>query len=464
MTSPSVQQQGPAHISYLPSPISHLLSALKAPRICYLLSVICYLLSAATVAASAATVRLAAPDNGALYDLHSPCVKEFLEHWEERGVKPPRPKLSAEEIAQSNRQYIAYQKWREAGSPKDKRVKLWEDRYNFYTHNSWSRELMKRADEENSTYKPFKWTVEGGVSNVVVEFSTTPDFKDPLVEKVGSEKGRYYTSMRPGYLLLGTKYWWRVRAVDKQGGAEVLSDVRDFTTSDKPPRMIGKPMENMRDLGGGVNADGVLVRQGLLYRGQAPWAKASEFFLRDRYVTKLGIKTQLDLRGKDEFEKRCQQWGERDLETVGIHHEFHTIIPYHVNHPDVFTKLPAIFAVLSDEKNYPVYFNCAVGSDRTGTLAFLLDGVIGREDKYFYDDYELPSFNANTPRYRYCRKGSELFHTFAKGDKPIRENVVAYLLKRGITQEQIDAIRRIMLEVPPAARGDSNIPSGGAGK
>ena len=450
MTTASVRQQG-------------------AAPICYLLSVICYLLSAATVAAAAATVRLSAPDDGALYDLHSPCVKEFLEHWEERGVKPPRPKLTEAELAQSNRQYIAYQKWREAGSPKDKRVKLWEDRYNFYTHNSWSRELMKRADEEEKTYKPFKWTVEGGVSNVVVEFSTTPDFNNPLVEKIGLEKGRYYTSMRPGYLLLGTHYWWRVRAVDKQG-AEVLSDVRTFTTSDKPPRMIGRPMENMRDLGGGVNADGVPVRQGLLYRGQAPWARASKTFLRDRYVTKLGIKTQLDLRGRDEFEKRSQTWGETDLETVGIRHEFHTIIPYHVNHPDVFAKLPAIFAILAAETNYPVYFNCAVGSDRTGTIAFLLDGVIGRDDKYFYDDYELPSFNANTPRYRYCRKGSELFNTFAKGDKPIREKVVDYLLKRGITQEQIDAIRRIMLEVPPAERGkevppaergDSSTPSNG---
>ena len=43
----------------------------------------------------------------------------------------------------------------------------------------------------------------------------------------------------------------------------------------------------------------------------------------------------------------------------------------------------------------------------------------------------------------------DLFLTFAKGDKPIREAVVAYLLKRGITQEQIDAIKKIMLEEKP---------------
>ena len=64
-------------------------------------------------------MRLSAPDDGALYDLHSPCVKEFLEHCEERGEKPPRPPITQEELAQSNRQYVAYQKWRAAGSPKD---------------------------------------------------------------------------------------------------------------------------------------------------------------------------------------------------------------------------------------------------------------------------------------------------------------------------------------------------------
>ncbi|NLE41428.1 MAG: tyrosine-protein phosphatase [Lentisphaerae bacterium] len=95
----------------------------------------------------------------------------------------------------------------------------------------------------------------------------------------------------------------------------------------------------------------------------------------------------------------------------------------------------------------PLYFNCAVGSDRTGTIAFLLDGVIGREDRYFYDNYELPSFNVNLPRYRYCRKGSELFGYFAPKDGgTIRESVVQYLLGIGVTQAEIDSIRKIMVE------------------
>jgi hypothetical protein len=79
-------------------------------------------------------------------------------------------------------------------------------------------------------------------------------------------------------------------------------------------------------------------------------------------------------------------------------------------------ELRKIFTFLADAENYPVYINCAVGSDRTGTLAFLISGVIGRDERYFYDDYELPSFNVNLPRYRYSRKAVELFETFAPED------------------------------------------------
>jgi hypothetical protein len=42
--------------------------------------------------------------------------------------------------------------------------------------------------------------------------------------------------------------------------------------------------------------------------------------------------------------------------------------------------------------------------------------------------------------------------------------VIAYLLKRGITQEQIDAIRRILLDTAAGGAAASSTPSGGAGK
>ena len=400
--------------------------------------------SALCAVAQGASVQLVAPEDGATYDLHSPCVKEFLANFDKRGEKPPRPPLTEEEIKTRDRQNADYEAWVQAGRDKATKKKPWQDRFNFYMNNAWSAELMARAEQEEKVYKPCQWKSDGPFTNAVVEFSETADFANPIIETIVSDKP--VTAMRPGFLKLGRKYFWRVTVTD-DSGAKSVSDVRSFKTSEIPPRMIGVPSLNMRDMGGGVNADGIRVRQGLLYRGQASAARASREALHDLYVRKLGIRTELDLRGEEEFRERCRQWGETDLATLGIRHVFHPIIPYHVHYPPNLPEFRKIFTFLADAENYPLYFNCAVGSDRTGTIAFLLDGVIGREDRYFYDNYELPSFNPNLPRYRYCRKGSELFTTFAPKDGgTIRESVVQYLLGIGVTQAEIDSIRKIMVE------------------
>lgn len=381
-----------------------------------------------------AAITLSAPENGAVYDLHSPCVKEFLANSDKRGVRPERPALTADEIKTRDAMNAKYEAWVAAGRKKEDKCKKWEDRFNFYMNNPWSDALMKRAAEEEKTYRPFSWKSDSKCDSYVIEFSEDEVFTKPVVEHSKS------AALRPGYLKLGTKYFWRVKSGDE------TSDVRSFTTTDIPPRMICTPSTNMRDMGGGKNAAGVRVRQGLLFRGQASACKATAAELKEFYVEKLGIRSELDLRGHEEFMNRCKQWGESDLEAIGIKHVFHPIIPYHMHYPPNLPEFRKIFTFLADKANYPIYFHCAVGSDRTGTIAFLLDGIIGRENQYFYDNYELPSFNPNLPRYRYCRKATEIFDTFGGEGVQMREKVIPYLLGIGVKQEEIDAIRDIMLE------------------
>ena len=381
-----------------------------------------------------AVLTLATPENNAVYDLHSPCVKEFLANGAKRGEKPARPPLTTDEIRKRDEANAKYEAWVAAGRNKAEKCKPWTDRFNYYMHNPWSEQLMKRAADEEKNYRPFTWRCDAKDVLFKVEFSEDAAFSRPIVERTRKQ------SLRPAYLKLATRYYWRVK-----GNGEI-SDVRTFTTSEVPPRMIGVPSMNMRDMGGGCNVQGRRVRQGLLYRGQASAARATPDELRSLYIDKLAIRSELDLRSREEFLKRCREWGETDLASIGIRHEFHPIIPYHMHYPANLPELRKIFTFLADKANYPVYFHCAVGSDRTGTLAFLLDGVIGREDGYFYDNYELPSFNANLPRYRYCRKGAEIFRTFGGDGAPMRERVIAYLLQIGVRQNEIDAIRGIMLD------------------
>ena len=50
-----------------------------------------------------------------------------------------------------------------------------------------------------------------------------------------------------------------------------------------------------------------------------------------------------------------------------------------------------IFRVLADEENYPIMFHCNAGADRTGTVAFLINGVLGVPYEDLTRDFELTS-------------------------------------------------------------------------
>ena len=47
-----------------------------------------------------------------------------------------------------------------------------------------------------------------------------------------------------------------------------------------------------------------------------------------------------------------------------------------------------------------VYFHCAGGADRTGTLAFLIEALLGVSESDLSKDYELTSFDGSHDRYR----------------------------------------------------------------
>ena len=68
----------------------------------------------------------------------------------------------------------------------------------------------------------------------------------------------------------------------------------------------------------------------------------------------------------------------------------------------------AVMRVFADESNYPIYMHCWGGVDRTGTVAFFLEGLCGVSEADLAIDYELSSFasfglrtRANAGSYRY---------------------------------------------------------------
>ena len=376
----------------------------------------------------ASTVTLLAPEDGAVYDTCPPQVREFLANPAKRIENLPAKGLGGSAV-----------------------------------HNDWTMQLAQDCSRlVRKGEQPFRWSADIPLKTVDLEFSETPDFAKVDRQTYRSTDYHQCRGMRPYYLKLGTKYYWRVRVRDSEG-KDVLSETRTFTTVAEPPRMIGVPAFNRRDFGGGVNADGSKIRQGLLFRGggvppqlnaetgNMSAKKMTVEGVRELYINHLGIKTDLDLRGKVEPKGP-------DVADVGIQCFAFALDGYHMYLPPNLPLYREIFKVLADEKNYPIYVHCAVGCDRTGSLGILIDGVLGRDDKWCYDNYELSSMHPELPRFRYGRKGGELFSYFDPASprfdhkkpkvtgKTIRENVVQYLLSIGVKQEEIDSIRRIMIE------------------
>ena len=66
----------------------------------------------------ASTLTLVTPENGAKYDTHSPCVKEFLSNPEKRTKpRPPEPPMSEDEIKRWDERNATFDAWVKAGCP-----------------------------------------------------------------------------------------------------------------------------------------------------------------------------------------------------------------------------------------------------------------------------------------------------------------------------------------------------------
>lgn len=156
----------------------------------------------------------------------------------------------------------------------------------------------------------------------------------------------------------------------------------NFKTADEKFRFIRiDGLLNVRDLGG------IKIRQGMIYRGSDIMGEYSiteagkETFLRE-----LGIKTELNLR-KETSPDRISPLS--DIPQI--------YLPYRP-YMEVFEEehrrgICKIFDFLADENNYPVYFHCLGGADRTGMIAIYLRALLGESDEDILTDYELTSLS-----------------------------------------------------------------------
>ena len=127
--------------------------------------------------------------------------------------------------------------------------------------------------------------------------------------------------------------------------------------------------------------------------------------------------------------------------------------------PEGMKTMAENFRVFCDERNYPIFFHCIGGADRTGSLAYVLNGVLGVEradlerdwESTFYPD--IPNVVTNDTgkpfiNGTYWRSSQHFDDGFAKYAVPgdtLRDRIERYLLACGVTKEEIEKVREIML-------------------
>ena len=305
---------------------------------------------------------------------------------------------------------------------------------------------------------------EEEVNGFTVEYSTNSDFSHAVVVKANGNA----TEIGLNNLFKGTKYYVRVTAAIENG--ESLFAESSFTTTAVGPRVMTiDGICNVRDLGGYLTESGKTTVQGRLYRGGSltPYYDFPGVELTEEgkiYMSEtLGIKLDMD------FRDLAQNNNLTESAIPDAHLEYFTIDGYSSAFSAAYKEnYRRIFSALADERNYPVYMHCTGGADRTGTVAFLLNALLGVPEAELIHDYEFTSFsvygerNSKTgiyaPYFKSLREGLAKY----KGEN-LSEKAETYLLSIGVTELEISNIKAIMFgesleaAIEPQTRFNSNL-------
>lgn len=231
---------------------------------------------------------------------------------------------------------------------------------------------------------------EGTAATVIV--STSPRFDDSFEVQAETSPADIYN------LIPGVDYYYKVM----DAGGSVLKT--GCVTPVGPLRMINGLAGNARDLGG-WKAYGGHIAYGRLYRGAALErisSKGKDIFLND-----LGISVDLDLRGIKESEARVGPVVEgADYLKLPVEKNLGRGTG---NTQELYQQaIRSIIGWLGEGR--AVYFHCAGGADRTGSLAFLIEALLGVSESDLSKDYELTTFGRANTRLRNYRATEEETH------------------------------------------------------
>ena len=234
-------------------------------------------------------------------------------------------------------------------------------------------------------------------------------------------------------MYTNTEYFYRVTVCTTNG---VESSTGRFKTADTPRILSIEGLSNVRDIGNWKTDSGKRIKQGLLIRGtELDGAIYDAYHLTNKglsdFINIYGINTDIDLRADTPL----------SMDALGsqVEHRYYDMVMYE----GIFTengkeKIRAVFSDLANPDNYPVYLHCTYGNDRTGTVCYLLEAILGVSKGDLLREYGLSNMNISYIKSVETGLGAYSGNT-------IKEQAESYLLSCGVTEYQIESIRNIFL-------------------
>jgi len=242
----------------------------------------------------------------------------------------------------------------------------------------------KNVSTPEQTKLDWEFTAPEGyeVKNFTLVFSQNMDLSDPyVVQGTKNPTISFYNS------FLGTNYFKIV--ANFTTGDKQSSDVKAFKVTEQAPRnlYVGN-MPNCRDMGGRTTSAGGKIKQGLIYRtsgsrfdNSTPSDDEALRILKDQ----LKVKTEINVANSTS--------NNVNLDNANVENCYmaYGAVPYS-NLARNSVRIRQVMEILAEEDNYPLFYHCRIGTDRTGITGIMINGLLGVPFNEAIQDYGFSNF------------------------------------------------------------------------
>ena len=287
------------------------------------------------------------------------------------------------------------------------------------------------------------------VSNYSFISGQKEDLSDGYEITTTSKSVAYYNP------YLGRNYYKLV--ANFSDGQKESTAVRFFDVDTTYPRNLSiGGMTNCRDMGGRVLEDGGKMKQGLVYRTSGYKYDYSTTITEEgkkEMLQHLKVKTEVNVADGTSYNLKLSGTTVKDFKmdySGGSHHFSRNA-----------ESVKNFFNLLGDSNNYPVYFHCRIGTDRTGLCAILLSGLLGVSLNEIYQDYLFSNFGKiGEKRYIGTKAGADniqnyIFDIQNMSGKTFKNKVYNMLLSIGVSKATLDTVIANLTEGQTAKDNDA---------